>query len=363
MAADTVPTSSDGIPDGIPAEHWLRQDAAEAAFAPSAGFCCTAFRVRPAGQDGQWLKALAEPPSWAALRGRPAFFGNPLLFPFPMAIPGGAFTYRGERYALRPTREGRVVHGLVRDHPWTVEQTWRDARGEHIRASISTAGDGDRLAEFPFPFRLAATYTLLGPTLTLETEATNLGAQTMPLGLGIHPYVPLPLAPEAEGSRSEAGVTYSDVTHTVAVGQDGRTLDMIPARGGVDLRTGQPVPDLLASQRAQRPRGGLLLSYARGTRPPAPSPAPTEGERAWAGVHWWLEDCERGIVVEVETDPQFWVLVLFAPPEPTAVISPVLCTCLPNAFNLASHGHASGMVELAPGETWRARMRLRVRWS
>ena len=84
--------------DSIPAEIWLRQPDAEAAFTPSEGFCCTAFRVRLAGE---WCGVLVEPPSWSALRARPAFYGNPLLCPYPYDVADGNFVYHGESYRLR----------------------------------------------------------------------------------------------------------------------------------------------------------------------------------------------------------------------------------------------------------------------
>src|SRR5687767_5215988 len=152
---------------GVPAEWWLRQPDAAAAFTPSEGFWCTAFRVRV---GGEWVRALAEPPSWEVLRTRPTLVGNPLLFPYPMAVSDGAFTHGGERYVLGRGREGRVIHGVVRDHPWTVERTWTDAEGDHLRASICTNGHEAALAQFPLPFRLTATYTLQGTTLRLQVE-------------------------------------------------------------------------------------------------------------------------------------------------------------------------------------------------
>src|SRR3712207_7915132 len=48
----------------------------------------------------------------------------------------------------------RVAHGLVRDHAWTVERQWEDGEGAHLRASISSEGDPQKLAEYPLPFRL-----------------------------------------------------------------------------------------------------------------------------------------------------------------------------------------------------------------
>ncbi|HEX2513729.1 MAG TPA: hypothetical protein VH257_03425, partial [Chloroflexota bacterium] len=78
--------------------------------------------------------------------------------------------------------ERRVIHGFVRDVPWTVERQWSDADGEHLRAVLTTAGDPALLERFPFPFRLAATYSLRGTSLSLALEASSLGAGPMPAG-------------------------------------------------------------------------------------------------------------------------------------------------------------------------------------
>jgi galactose mutarotase-like enzyme len=356
----------------VPAEWWLRRPDAAAAFAPSEGFWCTAFRVQVAGQ---WVRALAEPPSWEVLRTRPTLVGNPLLFPYPMAVSDGTFTHRGERYSLGKGREGRVIHGLVRDHPWTVERTWSDAEGDHIQASINTAGFEERVRQFPLPFRFAATYTLQGRTLALRVEAVNTGERTMPLGFGIHPYVPLPLLPDG---RLEDCVTRADVMSLVEVGPRGSSLAYLPVQPPYSLAQGRRVPDLLDAQREQRKgAGGFLATYARrpytaampnaetnhaGQRMAGTAARPAAaGASADTGIHWSLADTRHGIAVELETSPDFQCLVLFAPRHPTTVLSPVLCTCLPDAFNLADHGHPSGVVDLAPGTSWNTWARLNVR--
>jgi hypothetical protein len=79
------------------------------------------------------------------------------------------------------------------------------------------------------------------------------------------------------------------------------------------------------------------------------------------GIGWSLTDPRRGYGVTLESGAAFRVLVLFAPRPPTAILSPVLCTCLPDAFNLAAHGHAGGMVEIPAGGTWGTWVRLSAR--
>jgi galactose mutarotase-like enzyme len=63
-----------------------------------------------------------------------------------MAISGGRFSYRAREYTLPPSRGGRVVHGLVRDAPWTVERHWQDDAGDHLRAAHGHAGGMVELA-------------------------------------------------------------------------------------------------------------------------------------------------------------------------------------------------------------------------
>jgi hypothetical protein len=338
---------------------------------------------------------LAEPPSWEHLRARPAFYGNPLLFPFPMAVGEGRFTYRGQEIVLPPSRERRVIHGFVRDVPWTVERQWSDADGEHLQATLTTAGDPALLERFPFPFRLAATYSLRGTALSLALEASNLGGGPMPAGLGVHPYFPLPLSP---GGRTEDLRVRADVTHTSVTAPGGVAFDLRPAGETGDLGAGLGVEDWL-QDRLRRPgpgggqgrgQGGVhgggaapayaLVDPATGSVFPATGGGLPDGDGAGGvsagkgqGIGWSLTDSRLGYGVAIESGAAFRVLVLFAPrpasrldsplptPRPATILSPVLCTCLPDAFNLAAHGHAGGMVEIPAGGTWGTWVRLSAR--
>jgi galactose mutarotase-like enzyme len=329
-----------------PAEHWLRQEQALAGFAPSEGFYCTSLRVPAPGvpgleASGGWWPALREPPSLARLHERPVFCGNPLLFPFPMGISGGTLRYQGRDYPLQPTRERRVVHGVVRDQPWTVERTWTDGEGDHIRATITNAGSEEMLRQYPFPFRFSATQTLRGATLTMETEAVNLHDAPMPAALGIHPYVPFPMIP---GGSGEDCVVWSDVTHRMETSGDDEGR-LTPVEGVADLRQTPRVVDLLAEQAPRQPNGGMMYTYAN-----EPGDA--------RGVRWSMTDTRHRLSVRVETAPDFRSVVLWAPRTPTVCVSPVICTVLPNGFNLAARGQNTGMVELEPGQTWRTWARI-----
>jgi galactose mutarotase-like enzyme len=333
----------------VPAEHWLRNDRAEAAFTPSDGFNCSAFRVRLPG--GQTSSALAEAPGWDALRARPSFYGNPILFPFAYGVKDSTLRYAGKEHILSPTRWGRVAHGLVRDHAWTVERSTES----EIVASIATKDDNQKLAEYPYPFSLTLAYTLNGNELKLAVEARNLGDEAMPFGFGIHPYVPLPLGtpgqPTPESGPQDEIVT-SDATRCNADGPGTSgtpRADLPPVEGPFDLRRGQSAADLFEAQRSRRDRPGLYLTYAK--------------EPGTSGLSWSLASPRLNAIVEIETSPELWAMVLFAPPG-KEVISPVIGSCLPGFLDHSDDPARSrdlGLLELAPGAAWTCGATFRIR--
>jgi galactose mutarotase-like enzyme len=341
-----------------------------AAFAPSDGFNCTVFRTTlPTGPgaesgDWEWVAALAEAPNWDALRRRPSFFGNPLLAPFAYGIADNTLRYGGAEHVLSPTRWGRVAHGLVRDAAWTVERTWEDAAGAHVRAVISTAGEPKRLAEFPYPFKMTATYSLTGRALTLAVDLENLAEETMPFGFGLHPYLPAPLGTLGRSDTPEGpldDVVRCDATHVDPSGQSrARTPHQLsPVAGRFDLRQGRTFADLLAAQKALRERDGLFLTYAKR---PADDATAAEGG---SGLRWSVECPHLGTVVEIEAGPELTEMVLFAPPAATC-ISPVIGTCLPGFLDYPDDPELSrtlGRLELAPQQTWSTQVTFRVRPS
>ena len=362
-ASSTTSSQHPPRPDSVPAEQWLRRPGTEAALTPLEGFNCSAFRVRL--PSGQWLPVLSEAPDWAALTARPSFYGNPLLFPFAYGVAGSRLRYAGQEHPLAPTRWQRVSHGLVRDHAWSVERSWEDNTGSHVRATISSEGDTQKLAEYPFPFHLAVTYTLSGQSLTLKAEARNMGDAPMPFGFAIHPYIPLPLGTAGTPATARPSAELDEIVHCDAthVSADGPSPggspppDLAPVQGAFDLRVGQPVAALLAAQEGHRGRSGLFLTYAKR----AAGSGPRSG-----GLTWSLTSPRLGATIEIEASPELWGMVLFAPNEPTPVISPVIGTCLPGFLDYPDDPQRSadlGLLELAPGTTWTASATMRVRFN
>ncbi len=348
MTTDRNAHRSPNADAGLPVDFWLEQPGARAALTPSEGFCCTAWRVR---RGDRWVSLLSEAPSWELFRGRPAFFGNPLLFPYPYSIRDGAFVYKGKRYTRRLNREGNYIHGLTRDHPWTLEQTWTDADGAHARASITVGGgdplSDDLLAEYPFPFRFRVTYTLSDTALNAAYEVTNIGPETLPFGLGIHPYFPVPLVP---GSSLGDLVIRANGAYTRSM----RAFDagFVPAPPALDIRAGQRLDAHLAAATIDgRP---LLSLYS--TRPD------DDAGPAACGIRWSVQEIRSGLTIAITAGDAFAYLGNYAPPE-RHILSPVVSTCAPGALNALEQGRTEGIIELAPGATWRSWTRLSAAWA
>jgi aldose 1-epimerase len=319
-----------GRTDDPPAELWLRGDETEAAFAPSRGFWGTAFRVR---HGDSWLKVVAEPAGWSALDVRARFFGNPILFPFPLTVVGGRFEHGGRTRHLRMFDGRPPAHGMVRDNPWQLERAWEDEEGLHARASISNVEPTDLRADFPFPFRFTTTYTLRGTELRFEMEATNVGDEPMPFGVGIHPYVPLPLVP---GGSADDLVVTADGGEVARFGEREGSVAMETVPAEADLRGGRRLGELFGINHAGN-ASAIYVTYADFDRP---------------GFGWRLADRANGLTIHVRTSDDFRTMVHWAPAD-RSVISPVVATSLNNGFNLRAAGYPSGIRELEPGGTWR----------
>ena len=328
---------------GTPAELWLRQPESMVAFTPSEGCWCTAFRI---ARDQEWFPVLAEPPSWEVLRTRPTMLGNPLLFPYPYGVRDATFEYRGQVYHLPPGRErGLAMHGVVRDHPWVVERVWEDSDGAHLQALFRH--QDALLAEYPFPFTLVATHTLAGTTLTDHWRVTNIGDGPLPMGLGIHPYFSLPLFPKGQISDLQM---QSDAPYIRPL-MGGESFAL--AEGVLDMHAGQRVDEYIrAAAPADKP---VLVLYSQNGPEEV---APIEGQ---SGVNWRLTDTAHGLDIRIETSAAFGYVANFSPVS-RVVLSPVLSTCLPGALNRMGQGVPTGIIELAPGETWEAQARIVARW-
>jgi len=232
-----------------------------------------------------------------------------LLAPWPNRIEDGSYEFAGTRYqlALDEPERGNAIHGLVRWAEWSVaERSPERAVLEHTL--YPTPG-------YPFALDLQVEYELGERGLSVRAEATNVGADPCPYGVGQHPY----LAVEA------------DWVDDVELHVPAATVLEANERG---LPTGaSPVPAELDFREA-RPIGPTVLDHCF-----TALDRDSDGRaRVRVGeTTLWVD----------ESWP--YVMVFTGDPLPdvarrSVAVEPM--TCAPNAFN-----SGDGLIVLEPGET------------
>jgi len=115
-----------------------------------------------------------------------------LLAPFPNRIKDGKYGFDGKTYQLpinRPT-ENNALHGFLFNQTFKIEEN-KIENGKAILV-LKNNYEGD-IEGYPFKFSAKITYMWKAPfILSISIEITNTGNNTMPLGLGWHPYFQFP---------------------------------------------------------------------------------------------------------------------------------------------------------------------------
>jgi aldose 1-epimerase len=291
----------------------LQSEQLRVTLAPQAGgsVVACAFRL-----GSEWLPVLRPTPPEAVAQGNSSQMASFILAPWSNRIRAARFQFYGQAIALQPnTPEGHAIHGDVRRRPWQVD--W--AHESQALLSFDSAAFPD--INFPFPFRLAARYSVQGAAFDSELTLTNTGAQPMPAGLGFHPYFQRALRPGEDVELQFRGT--------------GAYQGLVPEEAAGPL---QPEQDF--SRR--RAVGGQAFDDC------------FAGWDGRAEIHW----PRTGVTARFACSPALGHLILFAPTgKPFFALEPV--THANNGFNLFAGGApGTGVQALAPGEALRARWQL-----
>ncbi len=272
------------------------------------------------------VKLLYEPDSMADLHKKAVGWGFPVLMP-PNRIEGGRFSFEGREYKFEINENGvHHIHGLVHSLPWRVV-----AVDTESAASVTTAIRSDDhpsiLASYPHSFELRMIFTLKGNRIDITFEAENFGAETMPFGVGFHPYFNVPLTSASSKGKCTVQVPANkrwelreDCIPT------GRRLDL---SGTVDLRSPQALDSVMLDDVYTD------LEYEN-------------GESVCSFV-----DQGSGISLRYGADSQFKHWVVFTGKTPDA---PFVClepyTWTTNAPNLDLPAQDTGLIALEGGKTF-----------
>ena len=323
----SVSTTSDELIDGLRIIV-LREPStgSEAHVVPELASNVVRFRTRVGERT---MDVLESAPDTETLRERPGRYGTPPLFPYPGRVGRGRFSFRGREVTLPTVADGNAIHGFLRGRPFDVvsmDNTSVTTRLDSRRAGVSDA-------EWPFPCQLTLTISLKAGVLRADCEVVNTGVEPMPMGLGFHHFFPASVDNEVWVEADEQWEQAPEGMPTGRIDQLGPDDGLRHPRALRDIPLGFTTP-----------RGEVRNLLFR---------------RSVGGVSAGVRYPENGFEARLDGSPEFGALVLFTPPG-TPAISLEPHSCVPDAFNLAKRGLPTGMVELDPGQVWRAWWEVRV---
>jgi len=288
--------------------HVLENDVWQVGFLPETGMSTAFGRIRHAGAFLDFMRPTAE-----ASYGKSSSCASFLLAPWSNRIANGVLRFAGQSYQLRITSpDGTAMHGVVRNYPWQVLETGRD----HVRASFAS----DQHQDVNFPFRITVRFeaVLEGPRFINRLSIRNESRQTMPAGLGHHPYFQRALLSADDEVQLEIPCSqYFPAQQCIPTGP------AIPVDARLDFQRARTIgsvfiDDCLTGRLARRP---ITFSYP-----------------------------QSNVSIALAADPIFEQIVLYAPVGATYfAVEPV--TNANDGFNLLANGiRGSGVFVLEPGE-------------
>jgi aldose 1-epimerase len=237
------------------------------------------------------------------------------LVPFSNRVRDSRFPFAGRAVQLpRVERYGpHFRHGFGCLGAWSVAEQAPD------RAVLEFRDEG---RSWPFPFRARQDFRLAPDSLTIVMEILNTGTESMPAGMGLHPY--FPRTPRCRVEAKVAGMWTADAdVMPVAL--------VTPAPAGEDPSVGvEPASTALDS---------VYTGWSRSAR-----------------ITWPEHRASLTMTAEKPLD----FLVVFTPPgRDFFCVEPV--SHMTDAFNLAAKGRGdTGMIVLRPGQSVATATRLVV---
>lgn len=297
---------------------------------PMWGFNCIRWQVRQ--PDARWADIMFAMPDWES-NPVPTRSGQPILFPFPGRLREGKLPFEGKTYQLPLNESSKLhaIHGFTPRNKWRVTGAGGAGDSAHVTGEFNLAKDfPEALAYWPSDFEFSVTYRLSANALRVEAKAVNIGAGSLPCGLGYHGYFVLPGANSADISdyilQANTGKLWEAESNNLPTG---RKIDLPPQ---LDFRSPKPV-------------GATALDHVF-----ADVGGPTDPATGLTEVATLSHPNASG-KLRVLTDSSFRDLVLFTPAHRHAVaIEPYSCSA--DASNLQAKGVDSGWRVLPPAGVW-----------
>lgn len=159
----------------------LRAGALEATLAPAEGGRLATLRDLSSTPAHDLVVPLR---AWPAESRRWPKGGAYPLIPYSNRIAAGRLRHAGRTWLIEPHPDSapHSLHGTAHLRAWTVEASDQTS----AVLTLSAEPDGD----WPWPYVARQSFTLTPDTLRVELSVRNRGAESAPVGLGWHPYLP-----------------------------------------------------------------------------------------------------------------------------------------------------------------------------
>lgn len=164
-----------------------------------------------------------------------------IMFPSPNRIRDGVYEFMGEKYSMLAPDEAKSnkIHGLVRDKAWVFDQPVAGKDSVSFTAHYTFDETNPCLTLYPFPNKLAVTFTVMKDRVRVAYTVENTGDKPLGYGFGLHPFW------RAEGGKAACRIQTDLPFHMEA------TPDLLPtgkiedAKGSAfDLSLPRPVTEL-----------------------------------------------------------------------------------------------------------------------
>ena len=115
-------------------------------------------------------------------------YGNPILFPTPNRVKNATYTWQGKSHVMKKRGENVLIHGFVKDEPFTVTEIYADETCARCSAKIEIRKEGSIFEGWPWDCALYVTYSLDAAGVHMDVKAVNEDETDMPFGFAVHPY-------------------------------------------------------------------------------------------------------------------------------------------------------------------------------
>ena len=237
------------------------------------------------------------------------------LVPFTNRIAGGRFVFEGREVVL-PQRDPRCTDNAIHGDGWVSEWQVKQAGANQLVLTY----DHPTGQAWPWPYQARQIVTLADEEALIDLALTNTGDETMPAGLGFHPY--FPCGPESQITAQADKVWLVDEAFI--------PTELVEPKQVIDWSTGPRLADA----------------------PPV--------DHAYAGWNRRAVLTHGDLITEITASSAGRWLQIFVPHGGDfCAIEPV--THVPAALNHPETFEQSGMTRLNPDQTLALRMTLRPR--